>query len=158
MFLNVRFLKDFENFCLTACIWSRIRIHNPKTSVSDPYSTESGSSQKSSVVDPEWFIPDPDPALNFPSSGYKQNHLKFNHKEESINYLPFFISYYSPTVHKVQNSQITFLLILSFIFSWIRIQAKVPDPSRSGSTTLQKSQSGSGSRRPWIRNLIQDIS
>ena len=171
MFLNVRFLKDFENFCLTACIWSRIRIHNPKTSVSDPYSTESGSSQKSSVVDPEWFIPDPDPALNFPSSGSgsnpcylsifgncKQNHLKFNHKEESINYLPFFISYYSPTVHKVQNSQITFLLIWSFIFSWIRIQAKVPDPSRSGSTTLQKSQSGSGSRRPWIRNLIQDIS
>ena len=132
MFLNVRFLKDFENFCLTACIWSRIRIHNPKTSVSDPYSTESGSSQKSSVVDPEWFIPDPDPALNFPSPGSrqrfrihadpdpgsnlcylsipvfgncKQNHLKFNHKEESINYLPFSISYFRPTAHKVQNSQ-----------------------------------------------------
>ena len=26
----------------------------------------------SSVVDPEWLIPDPDPALNFPSSGSKQ--------------------------------------------------------------------------------------
>ena len=26
-------------------------------------------SVKSSVVDPKWFIPDPDPALNFPSSG-----------------------------------------------------------------------------------------
>ena len=24
---------------------------------------------KSSVVDPEWIIPDPDPALNFPNSG-----------------------------------------------------------------------------------------
>ena len=35
----------------------------------------------------------------------KQNHLKFNHKEESINYLPFSISYYSSTVHKVQNSK-----------------------------------------------------
>ena len=27
---------------------------------------------KNSVVDPEWFIPDPDLALNFPSSGSKQ--------------------------------------------------------------------------------------
>ena len=34
-------------------------------------------------------------------------HLKFNNKEEStgINYLPFSISYYSPTVHEVQNSK-----------------------------------------------------
>ena len=38
---------------------------------------------------------------------FKQNHLKFNHKEDStgINYLPFSISYYSPTVHEVQNSK-----------------------------------------------------
>ena len=35
----------------------------------------------------------------------KQNHLKFNHKDEYVNYLPFSISYYSPTVYKVQNSQ-----------------------------------------------------
>ena len=70
------------------------------------------------------IILDPDPALNFQSSGSrqklriqfmlftvsifgncKQNHLKFNRKEESINYLPFSISYYSPTAHKVQNSK-----------------------------------------------------
>ena len=44
----------------------------------------------------------------------EQNHLKFNHKEESVNYLPFSISYYSPTVHKVQNSH------RNYIFSWIR--------------------------------------
>ena len=31
--------------------------------------------------------------------------LKFNQKEESINYLTFSISYYSPTVHTVQNSR-----------------------------------------------------
>ena len=35
----------------------------------------------------------------------KKIHLKFNHKDESIHYLPFSISYYSPRVHKVQNSQ-----------------------------------------------------
>ena len=88
-----------------------------------------------------------DPALNFPSSGYgsrqkfriyadpdpssnpcylslfrncKQNHLKFNHKEESINYLPFSTSYYSPTKSRIQR-EITFLFICSFIFCWIRI-------------------------------------
>ena len=47
-----------------------------------------------SVVDPKLFIPDPDPALNFPSSGsnlyyisiFRKNTktpLKFNQKEES---------------------------------------------------------------------------
>ena len=28
---------------------------------------------KTSVVDPKWFIPDPDPTLNFPSSGSGSN-------------------------------------------------------------------------------------
>ena len=51
----------------------------------------------------------------------KQNHLKFNHNEEAINYLPFSISSFSPTVHKVQNSQRNYI-ICSFIFSWIRIR------------------------------------
>ena len=87
---------------------------------------------------------DPDPALNFPSSrsGSRQKFrihanpdpdptyikyvyleiikkkLKFNQKEESNLYLPFTISYYcSPTVQKVQNSQ---LFICSFTFCWIR--------------------------------------
>ena len=61
----------------------------------------------------------------------KQNHLKFNHKEESINYLPFSISYYSPTVHKVQNSKrknIFIYLLFHILLDRIRIQAKVPDP------------------------------
>ena len=81
-------------------------------------------------MDPKWFIPDPDPALNFPSSGSRQkfrihadpdpthvrylsifgkcqqNNLKFNHKEESIN---------------IQR-EITFLFICSFMFCWIRIR------------------------------------
>ena len=80
------------------------------------------------VVDPKLFIPDPDSALNFLSSGSgqkfrihadpdpthvilsifrncKKTHLKINHKEEFINYLQFYISYYSPTVLKVQDSK-----------------------------------------------------
>ena len=67
------------------------------------------------------IILDPDPALNFQSSGSrqklriqfmlftvsifgncKQNHLKFNRKEESIKNLPFSISYNSPTVSVVE--------------------------------------------------------
>ena len=31
--------------------------------------------------------------------------VKFNRKEELTNYLPFSVSYYSPRVHRVQNSQ-----------------------------------------------------
>ena len=41
----------------------------PPSSSCTQFSTSSGMLQKSSFVDPEWFIPDPDPALNFPSSG-----------------------------------------------------------------------------------------
>ena len=59
-----------------------------------------------SVVDPEWFIPDPDPAMIFLSSGsnpyleiVKIKHLKFNQKEEYPNYMT-----YGPTVNTVQNS------------------------------------------------------
>ena len=56
----------------------------------------------------------------------KQNHLKFNHKEESINYLPFSISYYSPTVHKVQNSK------RNNIFLYLLFHILLdPDPGKS---------------------------
>ena len=85
----------------------------------------------SSVADPELFIPDPDPALNFPSSGFwlsifrnNKKHLKFNQKDESNIYLPFSISYYSPTAQKVQNSQ--FYLFALTLFAG------------SGSATLEK--------------------
>ena len=75
---------------------------------------------QSRLVDPEKFVPDPDPALNFPSSGsgskpcyfstskfrnYRK-HLKFNHKEESISYLPFSISYYSPRSYSTQSPEL----------------------------------------------------
>ena len=55
----------------------------------------------------------------------KQNHLNFNHKEESINYLPFSTSYNSPSVHKVQNSQRNY--IFTSALSYL---------SRSGSGTI----------------------
>ena len=120
----------------------------------------------SSVVDPEWFIPDPDPALIILSSrfgsrqkfrihadpdpryiyylstgifGNYEKHLKFNQKEESINYLPFSISYYCTVLQYTQSRihrEITVLFIFSFIFCWIRIW---------------NNNSGSGSRQKfWI--------
>ena len=56
----------------------------------------------------------------------KQNHFKFNHKEESISYLPFSISNYSPTVHKVQNSK------RNNIFVYLLFQILLdPDPGKS---------------------------
>ena len=72
--------------------------------------SESGSSSEFSEFRIQAKIPDPCGSGSNPYylslfENCKQNHLKFNHKEESINYLPFYISYYSPTVHKVQNSQ-----------------------------------------------------
>ena len=62
--------------------------------------------------------------------GYcKQNHLKFNHKEESINYmyLPFSISYYrySPTIQKVQDSKRNNIFI--YLFFHILLD---PDPEQ----------------------------
>ena len=61
----------------------------------------------------------------------KQKHLKFNN--QSINYLPFYISYYSPTVPepvlKVQNSQRNY--ILTYLLFHILL-----DPCGSGSKTL----------------------
>ena len=57
-------------------------------------------------------------------------HLKFNQKEEpesyNGNYLPCSISYYSPTIHSIQNSQADSSAL--FIFFWIWIQEKIPDP------------------------------
>ena len=63
----------------------------------------------------------------------KQNHLKFNHNEESINYLPFSVSYYSPTVpvHKGKNLQRNYI----FIYLLFHI---LLDPCRSGSTTQHR--------------------
>ena len=76
-----------------------------------------------SVVDPEWFISDPDPALNFPRSGSNQCYLsicgnckkklKFNHKELFTIHLS--------RIHR----EITFLFICSFISCWINAD---PDP------------------------------
>ena len=66
-----------------------------------------------------FLVLDPDPSH---INKYKK-HLKFKQKEESINYLPFSILYYSPTVNKVSNSQRnnSFIYLLYFIFCWIRI-------------------------------------
>ena len=112
------------------------------------------------------FWPNLDPDSMYPThfisvfENCKQNHLKFNHKVESTYQrfaLFYFIQYYSPTVHKVQNSKRkTFLFICSFILCWIRIrnnnigsgsrrkfrfriQAKVSDPCGSGSSTTTPS-------------------
>ena len=94
-----------------------------------------------SVADPEWFILDPDPALNFTSSGSRQkfrihadqaptyNNLVYfeiiqkhplnSIKKKNLNYLPFSIQYYCPIVQTVQNSV---LFICSFTFCWIQIR------------------------------------
>ena len=106
----------------------------------------------SSVVDLEGFSPDPDPALNFfefriqakvkdpCGSGSnpcylsifgncKVNQLKFNHKEESINYLQYIFYFILCTVLQYTKSriqrEITYLFICSFIFCWIHAD---PDP------------------------------
>ena len=62
------------------------------------------------VMDPDPDA-DPDPEKD-PTDNIKANldiilkkTLKCNQKEEFTNDLPFSISYYSPTVHTVQNSQ-----------------------------------------------------
>ena len=55
------------------------------------------------------------------STVYNKTTLNSNHKEESITYLPFSISYYSPTKSRIPG-EITFLFICSFIFCWIRIR------------------------------------
>ena len=60
-----------------------------------------------------------------------KNHLKFIHKEESINYLPFSFSHSSPAVHRVQNSQRNNI----FIYLLFHILLD-PDPCGSRSTTL----------------------
>ena len=53
-------------------------------------------------------------------------HLKFNEKEESNIYLPFFISYYNPTVQKVQNSQ--FYLYALSLLAGSGSGTIIPDP------------------------------
>ena len=73
---------------------------------------------------------------------WKQNHIKFNHKEESINYLPFSISFYSPT-YSTQSPEFTeklhyYLSALSYLaVSKSGTIILDPDPGKSfGSTTL----------------------
>ena len=51
----------------------------------------------------------------------KKTHLKFNHKEESINYLRFSISYYTQYTQSRIQREVIFLFICSFIFCRIRI-------------------------------------
>ena len=80
---------------------------------------------KISVVDPKWFIPDPDPAQNFPSSGSRQNSIIKKNLSTICHFL-FHTRYYSPTVHKVNNSKRNNIFIIcSFIFCWIHAE---PDP------------------------------
>ena len=80
--------------------------------------------------------------LEFSEFRIQAKHLKFNQNEESTNYLPFSISYYSPTVHIVQNSKALneklhfYLSALSF-FAGSVSGTIVPDPGKSsGSATL----------------------
>ena len=66
-----------------------------------------------------------------------QNHLKFNHKEESIIQLPFSISCYSPTVHKVQNSEkLHFYLSALSYLAGSGSGTIIPDPGKSSTTLL----------------------
>ena len=78
---------------------------------------------ETSVVDPKLFIPETDPALNFPSSGSRQkfrshvdpdptfinkvsiirNNKKTLLKFNQLQYLPFSIQYFCPIVQTVQN-------------------------------------------------------
>ena len=67
-----------------------------------------------------------------------KKHLNFNQKEEFINYLPLSISYYSPTVQTVQNSQ--FYISALSLFAGSRSGTIIPDPDKSsGSATLHPS-------------------
>ena len=69
----------------------------------------------------------------------KKKHVKFNPREESTNYLLQSYSTRSPEFTGLKF-EIKFLFICGYIFFWIRIQEKVPDPASSGSTTVQKYQ------------------
>ena len=113
---------------------------------------------KTSVVDPEWFIPDtgryrssneflgvPDPVSDLdldPTHTVLFKHifklLKTHHqKEEFINCLPFSITYFSPTVHTVQNSQAENLkLPVSVHLSALSLFAGSRKKFRIRSTTL----------------------
>ena len=79
--------------------------------------------------------------------GNLKKFLKFNQKEESTNYLPFSVSYYSPTVctHSQEFTglkwEITFLFLCNFF--WIRNSNSV-----SGSRQNFRNHGDSD----WIRN------
>ena len=61
---------------------------------------------------------------------YKQNHLKFNHKEESINYLPFYISYYSTQSPEFTEKLNFHLFALSYL-ARSGSGTIIPDPGKS---------------------------
>ena len=113
-----------------------------------------------SLVDLEWFILNPDPVLNFPSS---ESRLKFrihpeldpstlfkniweiikntfnNSKRRIYQRSAIFISYYSPTVHSLKWEMGTILihLLLHFAGSGSRqFGSRQKFRSRSGSATL----------------------
>ena len=96
----------------------------------------SGSSSEISEFRIHAKVPDPcgsgsNPYFLCLFGNCKQNHLKVNHKEESINYLPFSISYYCSTVHNVQNSQRNNF----FIYLLFHILLD-PDPGKSSGSVL----------------------
>ena len=75
-------------------------------------------------------VPDPDPSKISGSNpfyfiifgNFKQNHLKFNYKEESINYLPFAISYYSTQSPEFTDKLHFYLSALSYLAGSMRIR------------------------------------
>ena len=88
-------------------------------------------------IQPHIFrVPDP---YNLGIFGNLKKNVKFNHREESTNYLLQSYSTHSPEFTGIKF-EIKFLFICGYIFFWIRIQEKVPDPASSGPTTVQKYQ------------------
>ena len=121
-----------------------------------------------SVADPEWFIPDPDQALNFKSSwsrfGSRSNpyylSIMGNNKKNTLNLIKkknlpttcHFIFYSTGTVLQYTQSRITrpiiinkYLFICSFIFCWSGSGTIIsdPDPGKSsGSMQIRIRNSG----------------
>ena len=99
----------------------------------------------------EGFIPDPDPATNFPSSGSNPfleiikkslNSIKNKNLPTLSSIFYFILQSYSTELTLFFSGptiEVKFLFICSFILlnsDRIRIQTKVPDPCGSGSATL----------------------
>ena len=101
-------LKKFCSVLISSCLVGHTILDLFSSSISSPVGrrqccgSETGSSSEFSEFRIQIRIhADPDPTHDLSIFGNcKQIHLKFNHKEESIYYLPFSISHYSPTVHQ----------------------------------------------------------